>query len=138
MAKIKSNENASTELRLIWVLKELKIRGWRRRSKIFGSPDFVFSNERLALFVDGCFWHCCPLHGTLPASNRSFWAQKLERNRKRDLLVARELRSAGWGVLRIWQHELKKPKQVAARIQRSLARSSSAIEECDGLRLLNV
>src|SRR5471030_2566701 len=87
MAKIKSNENSSTELRLIWVLKESKIRGWRRRSKIFGSPDFVFSNERLALFVDGCFWHCCPLHGTLPASNRSFWAQKLERNRKRDLLV---------------------------------------------------
>jgi DNA mismatch endonuclease, patch repair protein len=129
MAKIKGRENRSTELRLIHILREFKIRGWRRRAAIFGSPDFVFPKARMAVFVDGCFWHGCPLHGSLPASNRFFWMRKLDRNRERDRLVGQELKKAGWVVLRIWQHELKKPKLVASRVSRSLARSSIKLED---------
>lgn len=120
MAKVKSRENRSTELRLIDVFKEYKIRGWRRRAAVFGNPDFVFPKARLAVFVDGCFWHSCPVHAGLPASNRLFWKRKLERNRERDRLVGRELKKTGWAVLRIWQHELKRPNLVARRICRSL------------------
>jgi len=123
MAKIKSRENRSTELRLIQIFKEFKIRGWRRRMAVFGNPDFVFPKARLAVFVDGCFWHSCPVHGGIPASNRPFWQRKFERNRTRDRLVGRELRKAGWVVLRIWQHELKSQKVVACRVQRSLTQS---------------
>jgi DNA mismatch endonuclease (patch repair protein) len=61
---------------------------------------------RVAVFVDGCFWHGCPRHRSLPASNVIFWLQKLRRNRDRDKLVSATLRSKGWTVVRIWQHEL--------------------------------
>jgi DNA mismatch endonuclease (patch repair protein) len=120
MAKVKSRENRSTELRLIQIFKEFKITGWRRRVAVFGSPDFVFREARLAVFVDGCFWHGCPVHGSLPDSNQLFWIRKLNQNKKRDLLVSRELRNAGWLVIRIWHHELKNPKSVASRVRRLL------------------
>jgi DNA mismatch endonuclease, patch repair protein len=120
MAKVRSSGNQSTELRLIQIFKAFKIHGWRRRAPIFGSPDFVFPRERLAVFVDGCFWHCCHLHGSLPASNRNFWKRKLARNRERDRLVTRELKKKGWIVLRIWQHELKMPDEIAHKVWQSL------------------
>lgn len=124
MARVKGRENRSTELRLIQIFKEFKITGWRRRIVMFGSPDFVFREARLAVFVDGCFWHSCPLHGSLPSSNELFWMRKLSRNKKRDLLVSRELRNAGWTVIRIWHHELKNPKLVANRVRRLIIRPS--------------
>lgn len=127
MAKIKSRGNQLTELRLIKIFKAFKIHGWRRRARVFGSPDFVFPKARLAVFVDGCFWHSCHLHGGLPASNQNFWMRKLERNRKRDRFVTRELKKNGWAVLRIWQHELKMSDEVARRICRSLTRASSGV-----------
>ncbi len=125
MAKVKSRENRATELRLIQIFKGFRITGWRRRIAIFGSPDFVFQKARLAIFVDGCFWHGCPVHGSLPDTNRAFWMRKLSQNKKRDLLVDRELRKAGWIVIRIWQHELKNQKLIARRIRQSLDRSSA-------------
>lgn len=67
--------------------------------------DVAFTNRRLAVFIDGCFWHCCPQHGTSPLENRQYWAPKLERNRERDLEVADALTAAGWAVLRLWEHE---------------------------------
>jgi DNA mismatch endonuclease (patch repair protein) len=67
--------------------------------------------------VDGCFWHCCPIHGELPATNRTFWKRKLERNRKRDLLVNKTLRQRGWKVLRLWQHDLRDGKKTARRVR---------------------
>jgi len=73
-------------------------------------PDFVFPKLRLAVFVDGCFWHCCPKHTTKPKNNRAFWQRKLASNRARDALVTRTLRRAGWRVLRVWEHELAKIK----------------------------
>lgn len=116
MARIKSGGNLATEERLVQTFRTFKISGWRRNSKMFGKPDFVFHKAKLAVFVDGCFWHGCPAHGEIPATNRAFWKSKLERNRKRDLLVARTLRRNGWKVLRLWQHDLKKPKKIAQRV----------------------
>jgi len=84
--------------------------------------DFVFRQVRLALFVDGCFWHGCPKHATKPANNRAFWRRKLAGNKKRDALVTRTLRRAGWRVFRIWEHELAKKNEVrlVRRIQRQI------------------
>jgi DNA mismatch endonuclease (patch repair protein) len=84
-------------------------------------PDFVFRKQRTAIFVDGCFWHGCPKHATKPANNRAFWKKKLAGNKKRDALVTRTLRRAGWRVLRIWEHELtQNPERCLKRIERHL------------------
>ncbi len=85
-------------------------------------PDFVFPKSRTAVFVDGCFWHGCPKHGTQPKGNRAFWKNKFARNIARDLLVTRTLRRAGWRVLRIWEHELARKNEIRLlrRIQRAL------------------
>jgi DNA mismatch endonuclease (patch repair protein) len=82
-----------------------------------GRPDFVFREERLAVFVDGCFWHCCPKCGNMPASNREFWRTKLGKNKLRDRHVTRTLRTEGWKVLRIWEHELSAPDRVVKRLE---------------------
>ena len=70
-------------------------------------PDFIFRKERLAVFVDGCFWHGCPRHGTQPKGNAAFWKRKFAGNLARDRRVDRALRRAGWRVLRIWEHALR-------------------------------
>ncbi len=128
MSRIRSHGNRGTELRLATWLRKSKITGWRRRQKLFGKPDFVFRKARLAVFVDGCFWHVCPKHATLPAGNRAFWKRKLSANQRRDKLVARTLRAQGWRVLRIWEHDLaagRMPKTLE-RITRSLERQRAA------------
>jgi DNA mismatch endonuclease (patch repair protein) len=68
-------------------------------------PDIVFTRRRVAVFVDGCFWHGCPEHGELPVANRAFWRGKLERNALRDKRVDAALSAAGWRVVRVWEHE---------------------------------
>lgn len=128
MSMVKSRENKATELRLIRVFREFGIRGWRRRAKISGKPDFVFPTARLAVFVDGCFWHGCPIHGSLPVTNRMFWTRKLSRNKARDRVVRRTLKSSGWCVLRIWQHELREPDKVARRISKLLFQYSAMLK----------
>ena len=120
MSRVKGTGNKATELRLIGILRSNKITGWRRRSTIFGRPDFVFPRAKVAVFVDGCFWHGCPRHGSMPLTNSEFWRRKLERNRKRDRLVNSTLRKRGWMPLRLWQHELQVPEQVAKRLIRIL------------------
>lgn len=80
-------------------------------------PDMVFIGARLAVFVDGCFWHGCPLHLTKPKNNRDFWEQKLRRNVERDAEQTQWLESQGWRVLRIWEHEIEvSPVGCARRI----------------------
>lgn len=122
MALIRSRGNRATELRLIAVMREHGITGWRRNARVFGRPDFVFRRERVAIFVDGCFWHGCPRHGTMPANNRAFWKAKLARNAVRDREVTRELRKAGWRVVRVWECALTRARSTgtAARIVRAL------------------
>ncbi len=123
MSRIRSHGNLRTELALAILLRRNRITGWRRRQKLFGKPDFVFRHKRLAVFVDGCFWHACPRHSTLPIGHRSFWKRKFTRNRLRDQLVTRTLRSRGWRVLRIWEHHLtrKNIPRLLKRLQRHLA-----------------
>lgn len=84
--------------------------------------DFIFPKSRMALFVDGCFWHGCPRHATQPKNNRAFWQRKLAGNKRRDARVTRALRRAGWSVIRIWECDLaKRPQVCVRRIQRRLA-----------------
>ena len=102
MASIRSKGNKDTELRLISILRQNGIKGWRRNQKILGKPDFVFRREKLVVFVDGCFWHGCPKHGRKPTSNSVYWTAKLLRNRQRDRNINTLLRKNGWRVLRLW------------------------------------
>ena len=122
MSRVRGRGNKSTELALLVLFRRHKIAGWRRHRPIFGNPDFIFPLAKLAIFVDGCFWHACSKHGTQPTSNRAFWKRKLTRNKSRDLLVSRTLRAKGWSVLRIWQHELtrKNKSRLSWRIRRTL------------------
>lgn len=76
--------------------------------------DIVFTRRKLAVFVDGCFWHSCPLHGTAPKSNAGYWLPKLARNVERDRETDQELETAGWTVLRFWEH--RPPDECAAEI----------------------
>ena len=122
MSRIRSHGNKKTELALIRVFRSQRITGWRRHRPVFGKPDFVFPKLRLAVFVDGCFWHACPLHTTKPKGNAAFWRKKFARNQARDRLVTRTLRKAGWRVLRVWEHELtrKRELRLLKRLQRAL------------------
>ena len=122
MSLIRGKGNASTELRLIGYLRAAGLKGWRRGSRLPGRPDLVFAAARLAVFVDGCFWHGCPAHHRLPATRRAFWRGKVRANRARDRRVDRELRARGWRVLRIWEHALRARSAPAtlARVARAL------------------
>jgi DNA mismatch endonuclease (patch repair protein) len=85
--------------------------------------DIAFTRQKLAVFVDGCFWHQCPDHCRLPERNRDYWEAKLGGNAERDRLVDRELRETGWTVLRLWEHE--SPERMAAAVERALAKPLS-------------
>jgi DNA mismatch endonuclease, patch repair protein len=87
---------------------------------MLGKPDFVFTSSRLAIFVDGCFWHGCPTCYRMPRDNRPYWRQKADRNRRRDHAVNRTLRGQGWTVVRIWEHVLRNPESVLRRLRRVL------------------
>ena len=122
MAAVRSSGNRSTERVLRAHLVRQGLRGWRLNAKdILGSPDFAFGEQRLAVFLDGCFWHGCARCCRIPAANRTYWVRKVERNRARDRRCSRELRRQGWTVLRIWEHELKRsPQAVMRRIRKAL------------------
>lgn len=88
--------------------RELHRRGLRYRvdyDKVPGRPDIALTRAKIAVFVDGCFWHGCPLHVTYPQNNHEWWVAKLARNRERDLAVTRRLQELGWTVLRYWTHD---------------------------------
>lgn len=90
--------------------------GVRRRA------DIAFPRRRIAVFIDGCFWHGCPTHRSVPMSNREFWLEKFRRNRARDADTDRRLRASRWTVLRYWAHE--SPDDVAEAIERALRAAS--------------
>ena len=117
MAAIRSKGNKDTELRLVSILRNSRIKGWRRHRPLPGKPDFVFPKQKLAVFVDGCFWHGCRWHLRMPRSNRAYWKRKIARNKTRDRKTNRLLRKAGWVVVRFWEHALLAPESVAKRIQ---------------------
>jgi DNA mismatch endonuclease (patch repair protein) len=108
MSHIKGSCNTSTEERLITVFRVYGFKGWRRKYKVYGKPDFVFHREKVAVFVDGCFWHGHDCRNTRPKQNEEFWQCKISRNMERDETVTKHLEKLGWTVLRIWECELKK------------------------------
>ncbi len=147
MSRIRSTGNEGTELRLIQIFRANGIMGWRRGCTIRGRmsevrrqktegrrqgkpfavrPDFVFRKLRIAVFVDGCFWHGCPKHATWPKTRAAFWKAKIEGNRARDRRVNRELRKRGWTVVRVWEHELNRNDEarLIRRLFRILGRSA--------------
>ena len=91
-------------------------------SKLPGRPDFVFGRHRVAVFVDGCFWHGCPLHYQPPATRPDFWRKKIEANKARDAVVNDSLRSLGWSVVRIWEHTVRKELSLAVNAIRQQCR----------------
>jgi DNA mismatch endonuclease, patch repair protein len=121
MAKIRNRGNKSTEFRLMALMRIASLKGWRRGSLLPGRPDFVFSHKKLAVFVDGDFWHGHPTRARIPTSNRSFWEQKIKGNIIRDRKVGKLLRQRGWKVIRIWESSLKLfPNRCIGRLRREL------------------
>jgi DNA mismatch endonuclease, patch repair protein len=121
MRSNKSHGNFSTELALMRLLRSYGISGWRRGISVLGRPDFVFRRNRIAIFVDGCYWHGCKCRRP-PKKNYAYWQEKFEANQARDKRTTRELRAQGWYVLRFWEHEIKKePQRVLKRIANTLA-----------------
>lgn len=110
MSRIRGKDNKATEQAMAKLFRTHGITGWRRHYPITGKPDFAFPKQKLAVFVDGCFWHGCPEHATRPKGNSAFWSTKLDENKARDRKVNRELRAKGWRVLRIWEHDLMKSR----------------------------
>jgi DNA mismatch endonuclease (patch repair protein) len=110
MSKVRSKGNKTTELRLIEIFDERGIKGWRRNYSVKGHPDFVFPKRRIAVFVDGCFWHGHDCRNTRPKQNEEFWSAKRERNIARDKAVTSAFENRGWTVLRIWECELRKKR----------------------------
>lgn len=122
MKKVRSKNNKSTELKLIELFRKNDIKGWHRNYKVKGHPDFVFLDKKVAIFVDGCFWHGHDCRNTRPADNADYWQKKRERNILHDKQVTKLFENRGWIVLRIWECELKKcnQQQTLLRIQKAL------------------
>jgi DNA mismatch endonuclease (patch repair protein) len=135
MSAIKARGNKDTELKLKAIFKAAKVKGWLRHRRIAVKlsdsrrltvrPDFVFSADRVAVFVDGCFWHVCPRHFNMPANNTWGWERKFSANYFRDRSVNRALRASGWTIVRIWEHDLAHEARVINRITRAIKLSQS-------------
>jgi DNA mismatch endonuclease (patch repair protein) len=121
MARIRGSNTAPE----IAIRRALWSKGFRYRikSKLPGRPDVVFASARVVVFIDGCFWHRCPSHGTSPKQNAQFWRRKIDANVKRDMRVRRSLRRLGWSVINVWEHEIDANfDKVLCRIVQRLGR----------------
>ena len=122
MSRVRSTGNQTTEKRMVAVLRKARLTGWRRHQPLFGRPDFVWPKARVAVFVDGCFWHGHDCHRNLtPRTNAKAWREKIEGNQARDRKTSRLLRQEGWTVIRIWECNLaKNPDRCLAKIVKAL------------------
>jgi DNA mismatch endonuclease (patch repair protein) len=123
--KAVKGKGTKLERRLSAMLAGMRIKGWRKNANdVSGKPDIVFDVQKIAIFIDGCFWHGCPIcQRKLPETNKSYWERKINRN----IELAREykqiLEENGWQVIRIWEHEIKKTsdrEKVRKEIRQSL------------------
>lgn len=124
MAAVRSRGNTTTELPLAKLLWAAGIRGYRKQWKVPGKPDFAWPGRKIAIFVDGCFWHGCTKCKYPPRTNTEFWLDKIRTNQARDRRVGKQLRNDGWKVLRIWECCVKKPSTLV-RIGKLLNSSDS-------------
>jgi DNA mismatch endonuclease (patch repair protein) len=114
--------NTAPEVALRSALHRAGLRFFKHRRPVAAlrcEADIIFPGSRVAVFIDGCFWHGCPQHGTFPKTNAEWWAAKLEATRTRDLKNERALTAAGWTVLRVWEHE--STADAVARIRASVS-----------------
>jgi DNA mismatch endonuclease (patch repair protein) len=118
MAAVRSRGNTTTELPLGKLLWAAGIRGYRKHWPVLGTPDFAWPCRKIAVFVDGCFWHGCSCK-YLPRSNTEFWRNKIEANRRRDRRVSAKLRADGWTVIRVKECAVTK-RSTLSRIARAL------------------
>ncbi len=130
MRAIRSVGNKSTEIRLVSMLREYGVKGWRLHPrKILGNPDALIEREGVAIFVDGCFWHGCTRCGHIPRTNRAYWVAKITRNVRRDRTITRALRAMGYSVVRVRECQLRKyPTNCLNRILRILERRSHLMQ----------
>jgi DNA mismatch endonuclease (patch repair protein) len=126
MKRVKQKDTAA-ELALRSALHSFGLR-YRLHRRIEGVVvDVVFPTAKVAVLVDGCFWHSCPLHATFPKSNQSYWLPKLAENKERDNRQSEKLRTAGWIVIRLWEHEcLPTTPKIARRIAQAVSRRLSS------------
>ncbi len=111
MKSVKSKNTKSTEIRLQTFFQKNNITGWRKNYPVKGHPDFVFLKKKIAIFVDGCFWHGHDCRNTRPSDNAEYWRAKRERNQKHDEEINQLFVKRSWTVLRIWECELKKKNE---------------------------
>jgi DNA mismatch endonuclease, patch repair protein len=123
MSRIRGS-NTAPELALRKALWSLGLR-YRLKSDLPGKPDLVFTRARIVVFLDGCFWHGCPVHSQQPKTNSGFWLAKIGRNKQRDSEVTKQLNLSGWTVLRYWEHEVRADiDKVSRTIGRAIKRAS--------------
>lgn len=119
MSAIHGKHNRTTEQRLRMALIRKGIHGWRLHKKeLPGNPDFFFAEKKIAIFVDGCYWHGCPKCGHIPKTRTAFWEAKIRRNQERDKMKRLELKKSGIRSLRIWEHELRDKKNLDKVIEK--------------------
>ena len=106
-------KNTGPELTLRKILFAEGFRGYRIHYDLPGKPDIVFTKKKIAIFIDGCFWHKCPLCFHEPETRKEFWMKKIQSNVDRDKKVNELLKNDGWTVIRIWEHEIKKEPENA-------------------------
>ena len=123
MSKVRSTKNKSTEIKLIEIFKRKGIHGWKRNYKVKGHPDFVFIDKRIAIFVDGCFWHGHDCRNTRPKDNSDYWTRKRERNIQHDKEITERFENRGWMVIRVWECELSS-KSKSTKIDELIAKLS--------------
>lgn len=131
MSRIRAR-HTKPEIALRRELSARGVRGYRIHASLPGKPDLVFGPARVAVFIDGCFWHACPEcgDGHLPKSNLNYWARKIEGNRERDLARTAQLRKAGWLVLRFWEHRvLKETSKTANKIANVVRRRTKRLRK---------
>ena len=126
MSRIRGRGNRSTERRMAAILRARAISGWRLHSPdIPGKPDFYFEKPRIALFIDGCFWHVCPKCCRMPEGNAEFWRDKLTTTARRDQRIRRHLNRMGVRVIRLWEHDLER---MTGRCQAVLAHLAKTLK----------
>jgi DNA mismatch endonuclease, patch repair protein len=107
MSRIKG-KNTGPEVKLRKLLYSKGVRGYRIHYHLPGKPDIVFVKKKIAIFIDGCFWHKCPICFQEPETRKDFWMKKINTNVNRDRNVDDQLQKTGWNVIRIWEHEIRK------------------------------
>jgi DNA mismatch endonuclease, patch repair protein len=99
-------------------------------------PDVVFIRAKLAVFMDGCFWHGCPEHGSVPAANADYWASKLRQNVERDRAIDSALVADGWTVLRVWEHEVVSDVDRAVELVSAALNGREVLGEWEAARVV--